>query len=449
MRPIALVLVLCSAAHGGGQALAPGQQVAWQPTGTLGFRLRASRTIRLCTVSGGKKLLATHLVRSPILDIRLEETRRHPRLRITLHSATGRATRGMIYLSHLKAGQWYHLAVAWDAPTGRLEVYLNGVLQQYALAGFKSPVPWQPPAARTGTLELGNTLGEAARLEIDGVRLWPTFLAEAELRPALAAHKLTPLAGEGRTPHTGPLDLSRYTLTPIYQADFAKPLSVVAEADLFEGNTRVRLPDGRDWVFEGPGKAWTQCGRLHIESARPKEAGHVVLWNTRAFPADFLLEFGMSPQDSSMGLNIVFFCATSRVGGGIFDLGLPRRDGVFRNYHSGALDSYHVSYWAVAPTGVPRRTANLRKNHGFFLPACGTDRIAGQGVGPHTVRLLKVGNKIWLETRGQLSLVFDDDGATYGPVLGGGRMGLRQMGHTHRASYTHFKVWKVGARSGK
>ena len=450
--PIRPILILCAAVLVGGpagaEAVAPGQQVAWRPSGTLGLRLRASRPVRFCTVPG-QKLLAAHLVRSPVLDIRLEETKRHPRLRIQVHSAARRGQRGVAYLSHLKGGQWYHLAVAWDAPTGRLEVYLNGVLQQYAIAGFTPPMPWQPPAARVGKLALGSTLGEggaAARLEIEGVQLWPAFLSEAELRARLAHLKLPPLAGEGRTPYTGPLDLSAYKLTPVYEADFAQPLNVVMEDELCEGERRARLPKGRDWVFEGPGKAWTEGGRLHIESAKPKQGGHVVLWNTRVFPADFLLEFAMSPRDSSMGLNIVFFCATSRQGGSIFDLGLPRRGGVFRNYHSGALDCYHASYWAVAGTGVPRRTANLRKNHGFFLPACGIDRIAGHGPGPHKVRLLKAGNTIRLETCGQLSLTFDDDGKTYGPICGAGRIGLRQMGHTHRASYTHFRVWQVVAR---
>ena len=31
-------------------------------------------------------------------------------------------------------------------------------------------------------------------------------------------------------------------------------------------------------------------------------------------------------------------------------------------------------------------------------------------------------------------------------AAGAGRIGLRQMGHTHRASYTHFRVWQVVAR---
>jgi hypothetical protein len=157
----------------------------------------------------------------------------------------------------------------------------------------------------------------------------------------------------------------------------------------------------------------------------------------------------MSPKDSERGLNIVFFSAASRTGGGIFDLELPPRRGVFKNYHSGALNSYHVSYWAcsAAQGGTLRRTSNVRKNHGFFLVSCGIDRIAGQGPGPHRVRVLKVGGKLHIETRGAIAAAFDDDGSTYGPVWGSGAIGLRQMGHTHRASYTHFQVWKV-ARTG-
>ena len=78
--------------------------------------------------------------------------------------------------------------------------------------------------------------------------------------------------------------------------------------------------------------------------------------------------------------------------------------------------------------------------------SCGIDRIAGEGPGPHRVRVLKVGGKLRVEARGRIAAAFDDDGSTYGSVWGSGAIGLRQMGHTHRASYTHFKVWKVQPR---
>ena len=175
---------------------------------------------------------------------------------------------------------------------------------------------------------------------------------------------------------------------------------------------------------------------------------HHVLWSTRRFPKSFLLEFGVSPINANIGLTIVFFATRSLEGGSPFDLGLPKRAGNFRTYHSGALNGYHCSYWATNPAdgGILRRTTNLRKNCGFAMPAAGIDRIGGEGPGPHRVRILKVAGKIRAETRGKLALIFDDDGKTYGPVWKDGWIGLRQMGHSEQVSYTHFKVWKVEAK---
>jgi len=223
---------------------------------------------------------------------------------------------------------------------------------------------------------------------------------------------------------------------------------VIAEDELFHGGKRIRTPGDKEWVFEGSGRAWTEGGRLHIENDQdhpPELPGHVVLWNTRSFPADFLLEFALSPQDSANGLGIVFFNATSREGRSIFDPGLSRRDGLLPKY-AFELNCYHVSYWATSEYGTPRRTTNLRKNPWCYLAACGNDLITGAGPGPHLVRVLKQGGKIRVETCGKMSLVFDDDGATHGPVWQAGRIGLRQMKYTVRGSYTHFKVWQVTAR---
>ncbi|MCF7837715.1 MAG: YesU family protein [Candidatus Marinimicrobia bacterium] len=246
----------------------------------------------------------------------------------------------------------------------------------------------------------------------------------------------------------GPLDLAPYPQTLVYEADFSRPLEVVNESELFEGERRVALPEGREWVLEGEGaRAWTEGGRLHLANRTATgRATHAVLWNTRAFPADFLLEFGFAPADANLGLAIVFFAARSRAGGGIFDLALPARQADFPNYHTGELDCYHVSYWAIDPKGRTRGFANLRKNHGFHVLGDGADLIAGQGAGPHRVRLLKVGGHIQLEVNGQVALDRRDDGQQFGPVLGGGAIGLRQMKHSGAGSYTHFKLWEIAAQ---
>jgi hypothetical protein len=342
--------------------------------------------------------------------------------------------------SHLKANRWYHLTVAWDRPQQRLEAYLNGILQQ-ALR----PRPSREQLDSTA-LRLGGTLGQGAgaiRFAVDSIRLYDRFLDETQLAATLEGRNLPPVEGEGRPAISGALDLSAYELKPIYEADFSGELNVVDELDLFDGDRRVRLPAGKEWVLEGEGRAWTENGLLHVETTGDRNAGHLVLWSTRRFPDDILIEWEMSPRDSADGLTIIFFAARPKdnPAGSIFDVGMPKRDGLFKNYHTGALNNYHCSYWAG-----PRRTANLRKNHGFFLTTCGVDRIMGQGPGPHKVRLLKAGGAIRLEIRGQLAVTLDDDGRRYGPVWTDGYIGLRQMGHTRKMTYSSFKVYEVKRR---
>lgn len=239
------------------------------------------------------------------------------------------------------------------------------------------------------------------------------------------------------------LDLSGYKLRRVYVDEFSEPLSLMHEEELFQGNQRVKRPDNVDWVLEGQGSAWTENGRLYVSNTpqndRMAEPHDVVLWNTRMFPANFLLEFAFSPQDSRKGLAIIFFSAMSRDGDSIFALGQPMRGGVYSNYHSGDIDAYHASYWAVQPNGEPRKSSHLRKSYGFDLVAEGEDNIWNQGSGPHRVRLLKVDGDIQLETRGEVVLSWHDDRR----VLGKGYIGLRTMAHTDKASYAHFKVWRV------
>ena len=63
----------------------------------------------------------------------------------------------------------------------------------------------------------------------------------------------------------------------------------------------------------------------------------------------------------------------------------------------------------------------------------------------HKITLLKQGGKIRLATDGVVSLKFDDDGATYGPVHSHpGRLGLRQMLHSWYTEYEYFRTWEIG-----
>jgi hypothetical protein len=239
------------------------------------------------------------------------------------------------------------------------------------------------------------------------------------------------------------LDLTHINLKPIYEADFSAPLNLVKESELFENGRRVREPSADiDWVLEGRAAARVDKGRLSLTN----EGGHLVMWSTRRFSADFLLEFAVIPKDADNGLNIVFFAATGRDGRSIFDLSQQMRAGEFKTYHSGELNAYHTSYWATREGGIARGTAHIRKNHGFHLVAVGKDFITGQGRGPHRVRVLKLNGRIEVEVNGKLAVQWQDDGQALGPVLRGGFIGLRQMAHTQECSYTHFTVWAATQR---
>jgi len=214
---------------------------------------------------------------------------------------------------------------------------------------------------------------------------------------------------------------------PIYATDFDDP-SVLT-----------------DWRLEGGRRMAVESGRLVLESdaesVKPEsKANHLVCWLDREIPADFCLEFTVCPQNRRRGLNIVFFNTRGTGGQSIFDPALAPRDGTFKQYHSGDLDGYHISYWAG-----DRGHSNLRKNKGFHLMGGGKDLIATGPEGSfQKVQLYKRGGHIRLSVDGEVALEAEDDGQTFGPVhRHSGWIGLRQMGHTHRCEYGELAVYPL------
>lgn len=56
--------------------------------------------------------------------------------------------------------------------------------------------------------------------------------------------------------------------------------------------------------------------------------------------------------------------------------------------------------------------------------------------------LIKDGAQIIMFVDDRRIIDWTDDGSEYGPVLGGGKMGLRQMQWTH-FRYRNFRVWEL------
>jgi hypothetical protein len=217
-----------------------------------------------------------------------------------------------------------------------------------------------------------------------------------------------------------PSDVDRQR--PAYQTNFDEP-SVL-----------------KDWRLEGGKGVSIASGKLVLESHPGQPENHLVCWLTKEMPAEFLLEFTVRPRDRKDGLNIVFFSTRGVKGENIFDSSLQSRTGIFRQYHSSDLNGYHISYWAGE-----RGTANVRKNAGFKLVATGPDRVVqGPAEAFQTIRVYKRGGTIRLTVDDIISVAFDDDGKTHGPVWNhSGWIGLRQMGHTVRCEYDSLAVYPL------
>ncbi len=255
-----------------------------------------------------------------------------------------------------------------------------------------------------------------------------------------------------------PIDLTRYNLKPIYENDLSQPQTVAREEDLIE-----RLPSGAyrrkalpatnaEWIAEGWGGCVVRAGKLWVApsefdaSGEPKaveysQRSHMVIWNQRMFPANFLLAFDMSPCGSTNGLTIVLFSATGNGGQDLFDLSLPPRRGVYAAYHSGAIANYTDAYWS-RNNEVERTSNRFRKNPGFNEVAAGHSLTAESSDQTYHVRILKFGGHIEVEIDGNVVLAWEDSDKPHGA----GRIGLRSMAGVTKIVYDNFRVWELTSR---
>ncbi len=212
------------------------------------------------------------------------------------------------------------------------------------------------------------------------------------------------------------------------------------KGNLLYNNSLATAQDTAGWVMEGPGQLTFTDGWMHMQS--PSEEGHHVLWCPQDFPTNFIAEWQVQNHHPEAGLCIVFFAAQGLNGEDIFDAELPVRDGIFKQYTKGAINNYHISYYADGENQPERGTANLRKNKGFKKVLSGEDGLPINSTAIHTVRLTKYNNHITFTIDNRIIIDWTDDGQKHGPVLGGGKIGFRQMKWTHFA-YRNLMVWEA------
>ncbi len=412
----------------------------WQIRGTLEFRFALDRRVRFTA-----KPLAIPLMDAPILRVTLRETSEHPVIEIGALTSSGKSETGVLNLTRLDAGEWYHFAVTWDADDGVLAAYLNGE-SQGELRPLAPNNSWRPARRMGGVWHLGGSagLGEAAvRVSIDEPRLYANVRGADELKSDLEDRGVVQLNGEARTAPAGPLDLQAYKLTPLFEADFSQPLNVVDEADVFDGRSRRPPPPEADWVFEGLGSASVSDGKLFVEGRPDRPALNSVLWSSLSVPDGFLLEFEAAADVTAAGSLGVLFSATTRSAADIFEGRLVRRSGVMESYTLGALNNYQLEYGSKPDRG----STELYRNAGHHLVAIGSSTVPTDAGGIQRVRLLKAEGRVQLEVNGQVRLDYTEEDDEFGGPLGQGRIGLRQFSEKPVA-YRNFRISKVEAATG-
>jgi hypothetical protein len=210
-------------------------------------------------------------------------------------------------------------------------------------------------------------------------------------------------------------------------------------AELLYENPLESSADVEDWTLEGNAAITFPRDRMRMENVEdPAEVAqpHYVHWCAEEFPDEIEISWDFWPL-SEPGLCMIFFAATGRNGEHVLDAGLDERTGIYNQYFDGDIDTFHASYFRRNHHGDPKheiefQTINLRKSKGFDLVARGGDPIPSvkDANPPYEMSVIKSGPHVSVSVDGLEVLHFVDDGEAYGPTLGGGSIGFRQMAPT-------------------
>jgi hypothetical protein len=209
------------------------------------------------------------------------------------------------------------------------------------------------------------------------------------------------------------------------------PAAALAQNKVLYENPLARESDVADFRMEGQAKVFFVNGRMRMQNALDPalgQASNFVYWCPREFPDDVEISFEFRPIQEP-GLCILFFAAKG-IGKDLFDPLLPRRTGEYKQYHSGAINALHVSYFRrLAAEARAFHLCNLRKSKGFHLVTQGADPIPSvpDVQAPFRIAVLKKGPLVRFSINELVLFEWTDDGNRYGPVLTGGRIGFRQM----------------------
>lgn len=215
---------------------------------------------------------------------------------------------------------------------------------------------------------------------------------------------------------------------------------------LIYNNPLQSLKDVENWIKEGEVKISFEDG-LVLENGAPESLGdhaHWTYWLPEEFPENILINWEFFPLREP-GLCMMFFGAIGRNGESIFSDKLSQRDGYYPQYHSGEINAYHISYFRHKfESERAFRTCNLRKSHGFHFVTQGGDPLppTEDANDFYRMSIRKEKNLIQFTINELLIFSWEDDGQEFGPVLGAGNIGFRQMAPM-KAKYRNLQIYEL------
>lgn len=217
--------------------------------------------------------------------------------------------------------------------------------------------------------------------------------------------------------------------------------------ELIYKNSLSCKEDVKNFVMEGDASIYFENGKMRMKNNLSADCGqksNFVFWCPEDFPSNIEITWNFRPIEEP-GLCILFFAAAGINGEDLFDPLLNRRDGQYDLYHSGDINAYHVSYFRRKWDEERQfHTCNLRKSKGFHLVAQGADPIPDcmDAKEKYELKLTKNNGLIEFSVDGLTVFSWKDDGKKYGDVLGGGKIGFRQMAPLI-GEYSDLKVYKL------
>lgn len=196
-------------------------------------------------------------------------------------------------------------------------------------------------------------------------------------------------------------------------------------------NTLSSQSDVKGFVLEGVADISFPNDRLRIENTLDpslKQKANLVYWCPEDFPDNVAISWDFYPIKEP-GLCILFFSAKGKNGEDLFSESLKKRSGDYKQYHHGDINALHVSYFRRNKKTRDFQLCNLRKSYGHNMVIQGPDPIpcVEYAKPPYNIRVVKYGPIVELYINDLQIFEWHDDGESYGPVLGGGKVGFRQM----------------------